>query len=124
MLIEKEQIIKQNNQGENEKNIKKDLQLKLQVIKNFIPSGDIINDYNNLMKLTGKNNLYKEVGINAKPQIMLFILDSLKMAREVTLKNLDNTNNKQLFNVDILQAELEATNKLISFYSDKFSDIK
>lgn len=124
MLIEKEQIIKQNNQGENEKNIKKDLQLKLQVIKNFIPSGDIINDYNDLMKLTGKNNLYKEVGINAKPQIMLFILDSLKMAREATLKNLDNTNNKQLFNVDILQAELEATNKLINFYSDKFSDIK
>ena len=110
---------------EKDKKIAENLQSKLEKINSFEPSGDIANDFNSILELTGRDNLYKKVSADENPHIILAGLTGIKTAWQETLRdpnNIDVANEaKKLFYIDVPQAEIEAVNKLINFYLDKFS---
>lgn len=109
-----------------DKKIVENLQSKLEKINSFEPSGNIANDYNTLLDLTGKDSLYKKVSADENPYIILAGLTGIKTAWEKILRDpekVDTTNEaKKLFYIDVPQAEIEAINKLVNFYLDKFSE--
>lgn len=112
-------------QEEKDKKIAENLQLKLEELNNFEPSGDIASDFNNLLELTEKDSLYKKVGASENPHIILAGLTGIKTTWQEIMRDpnsVDIANEaKKLFYIDIPQAEIEMINKLINFYLDKFS---
>ncbi len=110
---------------EKDENVAENLRSKLEQINSIEPSGDIASDFNNLLELTGRDSLYKKVSADEDPQIILAGLTGIRTAWQETLRdsnNVDVANEaKKLFYIDVPQAEIEAINKLINFYLDKFS---
>ena len=125
MNFEQPPVIKQETQEDKDKKIAENLQSKLEKINSFKPSGDIANDFNEILELTGRDSLYKKVSADENPHVILAGLTGIKTAWQEILRNpsdVDVANEaKKLFYIDVPQAEIETVNKLISFYLDKFS---
>ncbi len=126
MNFEQPPVPEQETQEDKDKEIAENLQLKLEKINSFEPSGDIANDFNELLELTGRDSLYKKVNADENPRIILAGLTGIKTAWQETLRDpsgVDVVANeaKRLFYIDVPQAEIEAVNKLINFYLSKFS---
>lgn len=115
----------QETQEDKDKKIAENLQSKLEQLNNFEPSGDIASDFNNLLELTGRDNLYKKVDPNEDQQVILAGLTGIRTAWQEIMRdpnNVDTANEaKKLFYIDVPQAEIAVINKLIDFYLDKFS---
>ena len=125
MNFEQPSASKQETQEDRDKKTAENLKLKLEKINSFNPSGDIANDFNKVLELTGKDGLYEKVSAGENPHVILAGLNGIKTAWEKTLrdpKNVDIANEaKKLFYIDVPRAEIEAVNKLINFYLNKFS---
>lgn len=118
----------QETQEDKDKKIAENLQLKLEQLDDFEPSGDIVTDFNGLLELTGRDHLYKKVTSSEDPLVILAELVGIRATWQETIRdpsNVDTVNEaKKLFYIDVPQAEIETINKLISFYLDKFSKEK
>lgn len=107
-----------------EKKIIKDLQLKLEKINNFEPSGNIISDANKfIIEITERR--YEKLNDNENPIEVLANVAALRDIWQKIIrdpKDVDSENEaKRLFYIDIPDAEIIAINKIINFYLNKFS---
>lgn len=114
------------NLSERDQRIAQELEAKLEELKGFEPSGDIFEDFNRLLELTGRGNLYKKVEKDTPPQVVLAGLVGVKATWESILKNPEEvgTDNlaKKLFYVDIPQEEIRVVNGLISYYIENLEE--
>ncbi len=113
---------------EKEEYIAKKLKAKMEKLEDFKPSGDIVSDFNNLLEITGRDNMYKKLDRNEDPMVVLAGLNALKDAWQGTKEavgNIDTENEaKKLFFFDIPEKEIETANRVINFYLNKYSKNK
>jgi hypothetical protein len=100
-------------------------QLKLENLKGFKPSGDIYSDYNRLLELTDRQNLYQKVTSADEPEAVLAGLTAIRDSWAKTLRDpstIDQSDSaKRIFYVDIPNQEIEAANRTINFYMENLS---
>ncbi len=98
---------------------------KLEDIKNFQLSGDIIKDLRDLVKKIGGEDASQEIDKNTDPRD---ILQAIKEVREILQRGLESTDTSdeldKLLKIDIPEAEIEVADKLIDYYSDRYSSKK
>lgn len=123
MNFEKPQInenIEKSELSEKDKAVAEQLQDRLEKIKNFEPSSNIYDDFNEIIKLTHRDNLYKEVDDNTSRQEVLVGLVAMKTAWDEILSDpgiIDQNNlAKKLFYIDVPLQEIETVNRVINFY--------
>lgn len=104
-----------------------ELLIKLGKIDSFQLSGNFIEDVNNFLELTGRDNLYKKINNGENKESVLAGLMVLRDTFEKCLKTPEevdmNNEAKKLFYIDVPKAEIQAINKLISFYFKDFLKI-
>jgi hypothetical protein len=109
---------------EYENKIIEDLQLQLEKINNFEPSGNIISDANKFIIEIAKRR-YKKLNGNEKPIEILANMVALRDVWQEIIRNpkdIDSNNEiKKLFYIDVPNARIIAMNKIINFYLDRFS---
>jgi hypothetical protein len=114
--------------SEKDREIAEKLCEKLEKITSFEPSEDIVEDFNEILDLTERANLYKKVDHNVPPEVILACLSSIRDNWQEIIKDpkdVDSENvAKRLFYLDIPQAEIEMVNKVINHYLDKLSSDK
>lgn len=108
---------------------------KLDALEKFEPTGDIYEDFNVLIDISGKNTLYRNVDDSVHPDVVLAALAGLKTTWESMLKldaerdakkndEVGVTTDKspeyeeavRLTNYDVPQKLVEVTDSLVSFY--------
>ncbi len=122
---QEEQKEGESTETEKDKEIAEELQSKLKEIENFELSGDIVDDFNSFLEVTGRDGIYKKVDQGEKPEFILAGLTQIKKAWEGIMRDpqsVDTENEaKKLFFLDIPQKEIEAANRFINFYLNKYS---
>lgn len=112
--------------SERDKEIAENLQQKLEELEGFEPSGNINEDFNKILEITGRDELYKKVDESVDPGIVLAGLSGIKTAWEKILRDpekVDFSNlAKKLFYVDVPNKEIEIVNKTINYYLGKMSN--
>jgi hypothetical protein len=95
----------------------------MEAMNSFSPSGDILADANEIIKITGRDKQYKKVEYE-NPAIVLVAL--MKM-RDICVKIVKSPEEvdvfnfaKKLFFIDVPQADIDMFNRVITFYEDKF----
>ena len=120
--------LKKESLSEKDKKIADDLNKKLEKIKSFEPSGDIVDDFNEILDLTGRNNLYKKVDQNTPPKIILAGLSAIRDSWQEILRDSKEINSdnlaKKLFYIDVPQEEIRMVNKVINYYIERLSSKK
>jgi len=99
---------------EKDKKITEELQLK--EINGFKTSGDITNDFNNLLELIDKDKIYKRAGADKKLDAILKALDMKKMTCE---KILEDQENFSFVSEEKIKAEIDAIDRFFDSYSEK-----
>jgi len=110
---------------EYENKIIEDLQLQLEKINNFEPSGNIISDVNKFLIEIAERG-YKKLDNNENPIEVLANIVALRDIWQKIIrdpKDVDSSNEaRKLLYIDIPNARIIAMNKMINFYLDKFSE--
>lgn len=120
-----EEFPKQKELSERDKEIAEKLQEKLKELEGFEPSGNVNEDFNRILKLTGRDELYKEVDGNVDPKIVLAGLVGIKTAWEKILREpdkVDSSNSaKKLFYIDVPKQEIDIVNRTVNHYLNEMS---
>ncbi len=112
--------------SERDQELARESELKIERLKNFIPSGDVWNDCNSVLELSGRDTLYKKV--DNKDLSFDEVLSSL-MGLRVCWKSLGKNEAtkeypnlaKQLYFVDLPREEIDMIDRVIESYTNKFS---
>jgi hypothetical protein len=89
-------------------------QKKLDKIKGLMPSGDIAYDVNNFFEITNRKDLYRKIHADKNPRTVLDTLNMIKKACQEIIKDPENLT---FVSEEKKQAEIEAIERLIDFYS-------
>lgn len=116
----------QNTQEVKNMEVVESLRSRLDKIKNFKASGDIISDFNYLLDLTGRNG--EKVSISEDPILVRIRLQNTRDAwKEIAIDEneieMDNEE-KRLRYIDIPNAEIDVADNIINSYLDRFSKEK
>jgi hypothetical protein len=115
----------QETQEEKGKENTENLQLKLEKIKSFEASGSIISDFNHLLDLMGRDKSQR-AELDEDPILVKIRIQNTRDAWQEILIDpseiKDDNEEKNLLYIDIPNAEIDAIDKIINSYSDKFSE--
>ena len=103
-----------------DKKFPKNIQLKIEEINNLKPTGNIGNDVNNFLKITGRI-IFREISPDRNLYSIFKTLNAIKTACDGILKT------KGKISADskaIKDAEIKAIERLIDYYSKKFPEKK
>lgn len=117
--------------GRGNKEIVKRLEKRLEKIKNFEPSDDVYQDYNKIIELSDREDLYKKVSKSEyRPEEVLAGFKGLKDAWEGILRDPQEFDTedelsvkgkaRKLFYKDVPEAEIGMINRTMNYYIEKF----
>ena len=98
--------------------LSKDVRAKIEALHSFLPSGDLIHDYNYFLQISGRQFFYKK-GTAENADTLLDILKKMKESWEESQKEQENeklNEEEKIFYKDIPSYEIEAISKIIDFY--------
>ncbi|MFA5714480.1 MAG: hypothetical protein WC998_01905 [Candidatus Paceibacterota bacterium] len=113
----------QKTEEEKDKENAENLQLKLEKIKSFEASGDIIADFNHLLDLMGRDKSQR-ADVDEDPILVKIRVQNTRDVWQEILMDPDELKDaneaKKLLYIDVPNAEIDALDKIINSYSDKF----
>ncbi len=101
--------------------LSKEVLAKIKTLRNFLPCGDLISDYNYFLEISGRQVFYKK----ATPENVNTVLEILKKMltswQETQMEETDTnlTSEQKIFFQEIPHYEIEAIDRLINFYENK-----
>lgn len=101
--------------------LSKDVRAKIQALRSFLPSGNLVNDYNYFLQISGRQFFYKK-GTAENADTLLDILKKMKDSWEESQKEQGEevlSEEEKIFYKDIPAYEIEAVSRIIDFYEDK-----
>jgi hypothetical protein len=100
-----------------ERKLSKEVLAKIDALRGFLPCGDIISDYNYFLEISGRQFMYKKA-TQEDTETLLNNLRRMMVSWQESLAEQDNGFNEEqkIFYRDIPRYEIEAVDRLISFY--------
>ncbi len=103
-----------------DKEIEEELVKKIEKIESFVPSGNIIDDFNKILELTGRSELYQKIDSSYTTEDIIKCFSALNDTWKKILKNPKKVNQgnkaKKLFYIDLPRAEIKLLEESINLY--------